>query len=85
MKNFIKTITEKFSTLELPIKKIMKKGIKFSFIITIISTLILLTYEFSGNIHFYYIGLNLFQVSLFWVVEFIICGIAIDTIKKQLC
>ena len=85
MKNFINRTMEKFNSLEDIIKKIMKNGIKFSFIVSIIATLILLTYEFSGNIFLYYIGLSIFQVSLFWAVEFVICGIAVDTIKKQLC
>lgn len=85
MKNFMNKIIEKFNSLENIVKKIMKNGIKFSFIVALLSTLILLTYSLSGNIFLYYIGLNLFQVSLFWAVEFVICGIAIDTIKKQLC
>lgn len=85
MKNFFNKTIEKFNSLEIVVKKIMKNGIMFSFIVSVIATLILLTYEFSGNIYLYYIGLNIFQVSLFWAVEFVICGIAIDTIKKQLC
>lgn len=85
MKKFINNTIEKFNSLEVLVKKIMKNGIKFSFIVSFIAIIILLTYEFSGNIHLYYIGLGIFQVSLFWAVEFIICGIAIDTIKKQSC
>jgi hypothetical protein len=61
----------------------MKYGFKVCFAICIISTLILLTYEtksFSSDL--YYIGLSLFKLSLILGIEFVICGIVVDYIKK---
>ena len=69
----IKLFIEKFNSFDDTIKKIVKYGFKFSFAVCILSILILL------------IGLSVFRLSLFFAVEFIICAIAIDTIKKQIC
>ena len=81
----IKLIFDKFNSFDDKIKTIMKYGFKFSFAVCVLSTLILLTYEFSNNPDLYYIGLSVFKLSLFIIVEFIICALAIDTIKKQIC
>lgn len=81
----IKQIIDKFNSLEEKIKAIMKYGFKFSFAVCVLSILILLTYHFYSNPDLYYIGLSVFKLSLFFVVEFIVCGLAIDTIKKQMC
>lgn len=81
----IKLIFDKFNSFDDKIKKIMKYGFKFSFAVSILSILILLTYELSSNPDLYYIGLSVFKLSLFFIVEFIICALAIDTIKKQIC
>lgn len=85
MKDLIKMIKDKFNSMEQSVKKIMKNGLMFSFIVIVISTIILLTYNFLGYLYLYYIGLGLFQAALFWAIEFIICAVAIDTIKKQIC
>lgn len=81
----MKQIIDKFNSLEEKIQVIMKHGFKFSFAVCILSILILLTYQFCNYPDLYYIGLSVFRLSLFFAVEFIICGIAIDTIKKQMC
>lgn len=64
--------------------KIMKYGLNFCFILCILSGLILLTYSLNISAPiFYYIGFGLFRLSLTFAVEFIICGIVVDGIKKQ--
>ncbi len=79
----LKLIINKFNSMETKVKKIMKYGINFSLFICIISIGILLTYEFYKNPDLYYIGLSVFKLGLFFIVEFIICALAIDTIKQQ--
>lgn len=78
----LKKLIQTFQSMDLLVKKIMQKGIHFCLLIAIISTFILLTYAFFKSPQLYYIGLGIFQVSLFWAVEFVICGLAIDTIKR---
>ena len=78
-------IKDKFNNLEKNIIKIMKCGIEFSFGICIISMLILIIYQsFFATPDLYYIGLILFKTSLIFIIQFIICGFAFDTIKKQM-
>lgn len=82
----IKVIIDKFNSMDIKTKKILKYGIYFSLFVCILSLLILLTYHFNeSNPTLYYIGLSTFKLGLFFIVEFIICAIAIDTIKKQIC
>ena len=64
--------------------KIMKNGLKFCFVICILSVLILATYNLSILSPFlYYIGIALFRLSIIFAIEFIICGLVVDGIKKQ--
>lgn len=81
----IKQIIDKFNSLEEKIKSIMQYGMKFSFGVCILSTLILLTYQLYNYPDLYYIGLSVFKLSLFFAVEFIVCAFAVDTIKQQIC
>jgi len=63
---------------------LIKKGLKFSLGISVIATILLLLYlYFIQNIFIYYAGLSILKSSLFFSVFFIICGISMDTIKKQ--
>ena len=81
----LKNIINKAKKFESLTKKIIKYGFIFSFILSITSSIILFTYiNFYSTPELYYIGLSLFKTSLTFAVEFIICGFAIDTIKKQL-
>lgn len=81
----IKKILENFKNLDKLTFNIMKHGLGFCFVICIISVLILLTYCASFASPFiYYIGINLFKVSLIFAIEFIVCGFIVDGIKKQL-
>ena len=80
-KEFIAT----FKNLDKLTCKIMKNGLKFCFCICIVSVLILIAYNIFGISPFtYYIGINLFRLSLIYGIEFIICGLVADSIKKQL-
>ena len=81
----LKKIINNFNHLEKIAFKIMKYGLTFCFIICILSVLILFTYDFAFPSPFmYYIGINLFKLSLIFGIEFIVCGFVVDGIKKQL-
>lgn len=81
----INNILDNFKNLDKLAKKIMKNGLKFCFILGIISLIILVTYNLSFTIPLLYsIGFVLFKLSLILGVEFVICGFAADKIKKQL-
>jgi hypothetical protein len=74
-----------FNELDIKIKKIMKYGFIFSISFCLLATIILLTYEMVyASPDLYYIGLKMVQTGLFFIVEFVVCGIAMDKIKKQL-
>ena len=65
--------------------KIMKKGLFFCLILSLVSSLVLLIYiTLSPNLDIYYIGLSLFKLSCYLGVEFVVCGLVVDTLKKQL-
>ncbi len=80
-----KKIFENFKNLDKLTYKIMNNGLKFCFIVCILSVLILFTYSFAFSSPFmYYIGINLFKVSLVFAIEFVVCGFVVDGIKKQM-
>ena len=79
-----KKLINTFKELDKLTFKIMKYGLKFCFGICIFSILILATYNLlilSPSL--YYIGLLLFKISIIFSIEFIICGLVVDGIKKQ--
>lgn len=81
----INNILDSFKSLDKLVIKIMKNGLKFCSILGIISLIILITYNLSFTIPIVYtIGFILFKLSLTFGVEFIICGFAVDKIKKQI-
>ena len=81
----IRNIINTFENLDKLTKKIMKHGLKFCFILGLISLIILITYNLSYTIPtLFNIGFILFKLSLIFGVEFIICGFAVDKIKRQL-
>ena len=63
--------------------KIMRYGLFFCSIISLIAVAILLTYIFSGSSFFYHLGLTLMQSSFTFAVEFVVCGIVVDFIRKK--
>lgn len=74
-----------FDNLEQQTKKIIKTGVKFCFILCIISLIILLTYDFAiDSPQLFDIGIALFKMSSIFSIEFLICGIVVDSLKKNL-
>ena len=81
----IKVLKNNFKNFDKITNKVLKNGLKFCFILCIISVFVLLTYIliFKAS-YLYYIGINLFKFSLIFAIEFIICSFVVDKIKKQL-
>ena len=80
-----KKILDSFKNLDKLTFKIMNYGLKFCFVICLIATFILLTYDCAFPSPFvYYIGINLLKASLIFGMEFIVCAFVMDSIKKQL-
>ena len=85
IKNFFDMIKKTFNDLDKKCLKIIKTGLKFCFLILLCSMAILVTYLFFLHNNFVYqIGLLVFQLSLYFAIDFIVSGIAIDSIKKQI-
>ncbi len=63
--------------------KIMKLGLIFSLIISIVGTL-LLSYNliFVHTLFLYKIGLSVVKLGCYFAVEFIVCGIIVDKISS---
>lgn len=81
----LKSIINNFKNLDSITYKIMKKGFIFCFILYIISCLILFFYNTIPLSPFvYYIGISIFKLSSYFLVEFIICGFVVDSIKKEI-
>ncbi len=84
-KQLFKKIKCIFGNLDKKVLKIMKNGLKFSFLVLLFSMAILITYLFFvHNNLIYQIGLLVFQLALYFAFDFVISGIAVDSIKKQL-
>lgn len=80
----MKQLLIEIKKMDQSITTLMKSGIRFSFGISIISILILLTYDFLYSIPaIYYVGISLFRTSLFFMVGFIICAFAFQKIMKE--
>ena len=81
----IKKIIENIKNIDKKILKIMIFGLKFSFIICIISCIISLYYISNPISHILFnSGIILFRTSLTFASAFFVCGFAMDKIKKQL-
>lgn len=80
----IQDIMKDIKNTDKNIIKIMKKGVEFSFAFCLIACLILFTYILSSNVSVFYIGVSLFKSGLFFLVGFVICGIAFNSIMKEL-
>jgi hypothetical protein len=81
----LKKFSKVFKNLDKLTYKIMYNGLKFCFAICILSVLILLAYSFAfTSPSVFYIGINLFKLSLIFAIEFVVCGFVVDSIKKQL-
>lgn len=80
----IKNLINNFKNFDKTTNRILKAGLKFCFILGIISLFLLLTYiYFFASPFLYYLGISFFKLSLTFSVEFIICSLVTDGIKKQ--
>ncbi len=83
--NFVSMIKDTFVNLDKTALHILKHGLFFCFILCLVSLFILLLYKFfTLSYLMFYIGLSIFKVSIIFSIEFIICAIAADKIKKQI-
>ena len=81
----INLILDSFKNLDNSAKIIMKKGIKVCYLFGFIALIILITYTLAfSSPTIFKIGFLLFKFSIIFYVEFIICGFAVDKIKKEL-
>lgn len=81
----INILSDKIKNLDLKIVKLMKIGFIISFILCLLSSSLLFTYQFIISIPIlFYIGISLFRTSLSFGVTFFICGLGFDTLKKQM-
>ena len=80
-----KKIENLFNNLDKQTLKIIKLGLLFCSGILALSLIILITYLFFIHNNFVYnIGILTFQIALYFAVYFIISGVTVDTIKKQM-
>ena len=80
-----KKILDIYKSFEKITCKILKNGLKFCSILCLISISTLLTYILLFHSPLiYYIGINLFKLSLIFATQFIICSFITDGIKKQM-
>ena len=81
----IKSIIKIFKNLDKLTNKIMNYGLHICAGICIFAVAILFTYEtiFSSP-DLFYMALALFKLGTIFAIEFIVCGIVVDSIKKQI-
>ncbi len=81
----IKKVINLYKSLDNLTYKILKHGLQFCFCLCAISIFILITYELIlVTPPLYYLGIALFKLSAIWSIEFIVCALVVDSIKKQL-
>ncbi len=81
----IKNLIKSFKNFDKITHKILKYGLEFCFTLCVISVVFLLTYNLIFATPFlYYIGISLFKLSIVFGIEFIICSLVVDGIKKQM-
>lgn len=82
MKNKIINI---YNSMDKRTKNLMNKGLIFCFLLAVISSLCLLTYNlFYSSITLYYIGFYLFKNSILFASVFLVLGLGFDKLKKEL-
>ena len=81
--NFMQKIISGLKSLDKNTYKIIRYGLLFSGIVCLTAIGILLAYIVLGTNFFYHLGMILIKSSFTFAVEFIICGIVVDFIKKQ--
>ena len=79
----MKSIISNLKHIDSSINRVCNNGLKFCFVLSLIATFILSTYLSIHNPNLFYIGISILKSALFFMVFFIICTIATDTIKKD--
>ena len=80
----IKILIQNFRNLDKKISHILKIGHSFSFIVCLLSAMVLLTYMlFSTYPIIYYIGILGIVLGLNFAMSFIISATIIDDVKKE--
>ena len=81
----IKKVIDSINNIDKKIMKIIILGLKFSFVICVISCIISLYYISNPISHILYnSGIILFKTGLTFASAFLVCAFAIDKIKKQM-
>lgn len=81
----MKQILLEFKNIDNTIISLMKSGIKFSFLLIIFASMILLTYDFLFTYPIiYYAGFSLFKTSLFFMAGFVIFALAFNKMKQEI-
>lgn len=78
-------VSNVFNSIDKNIKNLMKKGITFCFILAVIASLFLLTYDlFYSSITLYNIGFYMLKNSILFACTFFAFGIGFNKIKKEI-
>lgn len=77
----IQEIIKNVKNIDKKILTIVKNGLKWSFILCLIASLILVIYTKIGEPNAFYIGIALFKSSLYYIVGCIIFGFYFNRIK----
>ena len=80
---YMKLVINNFKKMDASLLKVKNNGLKFCFVLLLVATFILSLYLNVHNPALFLIGVSLFKSSLFFIVFFIICALAINTIKKD--
>lgn len=80
----MKKIIEEVKNFDKSVLKVMKSGMKFSFIFCLFATFVLAIYETVHIPKLFYTGISLFQSSLFFLVSFIAYGFVFNRIKNMI-
>lgn len=78
----MKRILKEIKNFDKSILKVMKAGIKFSFVFCLFATLVLAVYEIIHISKLFYVGISLLQSSLFFLVAFIAYGFIFNKMKQ---
>ena len=81
----IRKIKEALKSLDLKTTNLMKNGFKLSFVLILISTYILFTYQFIyKEPNLFYVGISLFKTALSYATAFLMFGLGFSSIKNEL-
>lgn len=79
----ISKILEYKKNIDKNILRIVKNGLKISFVFCLFAVFVLATYTTIGEPNVYYIGISLLKSGMFYIVGFIIFGIAFNKIIRD--